>query len=168
MFKAGAATGMLCAGVVVLMGAPAGATPTDTVLADAIGCKFSGKRFVGTTSQKKKLCFTLAANGKGLREFAYEYKSKCKQSGGIVQLSSSGGSVRSIFSKPLTLTADGSFSRTDSSGFLKGKIGATLATGTFRAQSTQQVPASVTPPITYVTAACDTGIVRWNARKAAG
>ena len=119
-------------------------------------------------SAKKKLCFTLTANANGIREFAYEYKAKCKQAGGIVQLSSSGGSVRSIFQKPLALKGDGSFSRTNSSGFLKGKIGASTASGTFRAQSTQQVPGSVTPPITYVTAACDTGIVRWNARKAEG
>lgn len=155
--------------VVLVQTTGGGAAPLASTSAEAgTGCKLAGKRFVGTTSQKKKLCFTLTASGTGLREFAYDYRAKCKQQGGVVQLSSSSGTTRSIFQKPLALGADGSFSRTGTGGFLKGRIGSTTASGTFRSTSSQQVPSSVTPPITFVTASCDTGIVRWNARRASG
>ncbi len=108
----------------------------------------TGKRYVGTTSQKKRLCFTLTADGKRLREYADDYRNTC-----------GGGSLRTTIRGGLPLSANGSFSTTGQ-GFFKGTVRGATASGTARSKSQTFILNQLTT--------CDTGVVRWTARKASG
>jgi hypothetical protein len=44
-------------------------------------CTIAGVRYVGSTSQKQQVCFTLSTDGKKLREYAYNFRDDCDSSG---------------------------------------------------------------------------------------
>lgn len=148
-YTAAAGTAVLASLVLVLALASGGGASIGDVEA-AIGCKLAGKRFVGTTSQRKRLCLTLTADGRRLREYAYDYRSTCGT-----------GNLRTTFRGGLPLSPNGGFNSGGTAGsYFKGKITGSTASGTTR--SKQQ---------TYILGqfqSCDTGAVRWNARKSSG
>jgi hypothetical protein len=148
-WAAGAVGAVLIFLAVTLIGASeGGASPSRANPDPSTTCTLTGKRYVGTTSQKKRLCFTLTADGKRLREYAFDYRNTC-----------GGGSLRTTIRGGLPLSANGSFSTTGQ-GFFKGTVRGSAASGT--ARSMQQ---------TYILGqfeTCDTGLVRWSARKASG
>ena len=43
----------------------------------AATCIYGGVRYVGTTSQKADICFTLTPKGKIMREYAFDYADTC-------------------------------------------------------------------------------------------
>jgi hypothetical protein len=134
---------------VALMGASGGGASPSSASADpSTRCKLTGQRYVGTTSQKKRLCFTLTSDGRRLREYAYDYRNTC-----------GGGSLRTTIRGGLPLTGTGSFSTTGQ-GFFKGKVTGSKASGTARSKSQTYILGSFET--------CDTGLVRWTARKSAG
>lgn len=144
-----AASGMLIALLLVLVLAPGG-TASPAAANAPTGCKFAGKRFVGTTSQRKRVCFTLTVDGKRLREYAYDYNNTCGS-----------GNLRTTFRTALPLSANGSFNSGGASGsFFKGKVSGTAASGTTRSKSQTYILGSLET--------CDTGLVRWTARKSSG
>jgi hypothetical protein len=139
----------LIALAIALVGASGGGASLSSPGADpSTKCKLTGQRYVGTTSQKKRLCFTLTSDGKRLREYAYDYRNTC-----------GGGSLRTTIRGGLTLSTSGSFS-TIGQGFFKGKVSGSKANGTARSKSQTYILGSFET--------CDTGLVRWNARKSAG
>lgn len=148
-FVAAPGVALLVAFAVALVGASGGGASPSSVSADpSTKCKLTGQRYVGTTSQKKRLCFTLTSDGRRLREYAYDYRNTC-----------GGGSLRTTIRGGLPLSATGSFSTTGQ-GFFKGKVSGSQASGTARSTSQSYILGSFET--------CDTGLVRWSARKASG
>lgn len=134
--------------LLVLALVPTGGASPDRPNAPT-GRKLSGKRFVGKTSQQKRLCFTLTSDGKRLREYAYDYRNTC-----------GGGNLRSTFRGGLPLAANGTFSSGSAGSFFKGRITGTKATGTTRSKQQTFILGTLET--------CDTGLVRWSARQASG
>lgn len=144
-----AAAGIVLLGALLLMLAPGGGASTANPSAPT-GCKFAGKRFVGTTSQRKKLCFTLTSDGRRLREYAFDYRNTCGS-----------GNLRTTIRNGLPVASNGTFSSTGASGnFFKGKITGRTATGTTRSKSQTFILGGLQT--------CDSGLVRWSARQASG
>jgi hypothetical protein len=139
----------LTALVGLLSAAAVAVAPGAGALSPTVVCKFGGIRYVGSTSQKKDLCFTLSGNRKVIREYAYDYVDTCG-SGTTRALNPRGGVA--------PVAPAGVFVRMTTDGFFKGVVRARTATGTFRQKSAETIPGkgSVT---------CDTHIVRWTARR---
>ncbi len=69
--------------------------------ASALGCKLAGVRYVGAAAGKAKVCFTLTANLKTMREHAYE---PCAASDVVIS--------QSRVAKPVAVRANGTFTTT--------------------------------------------------------
>ena len=134
----------------LLIAAAVAVAPGAARLSPAVGCKFGGIRYVGSTSQKKDLCLTLSGNRKVVREYAYDYVDTCG-TGTTRAINPHGGIV--------PVTPAGVFVRMTADGFFKGVVRAGKATGTFRQKTEETTPGSGS--IT-----CDTHIVRWTAVRA--
>jgi len=142
----GAAVFGVLGGVVVLAFATGSfAKPLEADAAKT--CKLGGIRYVGTTSQKKKLCFTLWKSGARISEYAYAFNDSCGS-----------GTTRTTARNGILIAPNGTFSSTSSSqGFFKGRISGSTAKGTLRQKSTNY---GTIPPTS-----CNSGIVRWSARR---
>lgn len=113
-------------------------------------CKSSGIRYLGSTSRRQKICFTLWKSGKRISEYAYGFSDSCGT-----------GTSRTTAKNGIPVAADGSFNSSGvSGGYFKGRITGSTAKGTLRAKSTNY---GAVPPVT-----CDSGVVRWTAKRAAG
>jgi hypothetical protein len=123
------------------------AEPLDGDTAAAL-CKLSGIRYLGSTSRKQKLCFTLWKSGMRISEYAYAFRDNCGS-----------WTSRTTIKTGIQIGADGGFSRGGvEGGYFKGRITGATAKGTLRAKSTNY---GAIPPVT-----CDSGVLRWTARKA--
>lgn len=94
------------AAVLALSGLTLGAGGSSASEADPakLGCKLAGVRYIGTGASKGKLCFTLTANGRTMRENAME---PCRAAQDVV--TSLGRSAKRVAVK-----ANGKFSATRS------------------------------------------------------
>ncbi len=88
-----------------------------------------------------------------MREYAYDFRDSC-----------GGGSSRTTIKGGLVLSSNGSFSSGNVGGqgtFFKGTVSGGKASGTMRAKRQTVLPGTIPQFVT-----CDTGVVRWTARKA--
>ena len=104
----------------------------------ALGCKLGGVRYAGAAAGKAKVCFTLAANGKAMREFAVDPCTAADVALG-----------QSRFAKRVAIRANGTFSAKASTlagggvglGFVNltfsGRIQGKRASGSLKLASTQ-------------------------------
>jgi hypothetical protein len=128
-----------------LVALPGGASGAGSPAA----CSARGIHFVGATSQKQAICFTLSPSGKLLREYVFDYLDACGS-----------GTVRSVNPMGVTsVTAAGVFAKVSFDGFFKGTIRSRTATGTFRQHDEGTVPGAGRR-------SCDTHVVRWTAHRA--
>ena len=113
----------------------------------AATCIYGGVRYVGTTSQKGGICFTLTPKGKAMREYSYEYVDTCGT-----------GTARALNPRAgvVPVLPTGAFSRITPEGFFKGTVRAGKASGTFRQHSQETIPGKGL-------FTCDTHIVHWTA-----
>ena len=113
-------------------------------------CKLKGIRYVGTTSQSKKVCFTLGSSGKRISEYAYGFRDNCGAT----------GTSRTASRKGIPVAANGSFSTGEGTpAFFNGRLYGTKASGKLGAVTQTSTSAGVVP--------CNTGVVRWTARRTA-
>ena len=140
-----------------------------------VECKLAAIHYLGTTKQRQKVCLTLTADGKALRQYQFAGRFKCgdgSTQGGLVQieatsslvqvdglvtLGSSAGSGKIV----TKLRADGSFSHSadGAPSVFTGKVGKTLATGSLREHYEYGGASSGM-------ATCDLGKTTWSARRA--
>jgi hypothetical protein len=123
---------------------------TTTTPAPKSPCIYGGIRYVGTTSQKQAICFTLNVKRTVMREYAFSYTDSCgtgvarvlnPHSAGVLQVLRTGTFTR--------LTPDQSF---------KGVVKLKTASGTFRSHSDEPLPGQGQFQ-------CDTGLVKWTAHR---
>ena len=123
-------------------------------------CKLAGIRYVGSTSQKKRVCLTLSKNGKRLREWSFGYRFRCSDGVGA------SGNARTTSRTGIPLGRSGRFAYTAGFSFFRGSASGTGASGTLRLGE-QGVRPSIDPTRPPQVVTCDTGVVRWTARKTA-
>ncbi len=133
-----------------------------------VGCKLAGLRYLGTTSQGREVCFTVSRDRKALREYSFGFKCRIYPGWAAIEPSSevirvdgnitvgtghgSGGAVT-------TIRRDGTFSDIPlEHGVFKGKLEALRAAGILR-QQYPPIPVGGAAPV------CDTGTVRWTAKR---
>ena len=139
---------------------------------EPVKCKLSGAHFLGTTRQGQKVCLTISSKGRRLVEYLFLARWKC--SDGTTPL----GSV-AIRPPPLYVIIVGSIvgggSLTESRPFVR-KDGRFVSTTAPPSRFTGQIRGSTAngilrwhfePPPGEKGPACDTGSVRWTARRAA-
>jgi hypothetical protein len=134
---------------------PSGAVPSASA---QVRCTSPGTHFVGTTSTKFKVCFTLSRDGKRLLEFEFGYKGACESDDtirvtGTTQLSGSWP----IRSRVLRLKTD--------ELTIKGRISGRTASGSARRMWRQNAHAVDPSAPVGAKLDCDTGAVRWTARR---
>jgi hypothetical protein len=134
------------AGAAAVLAAAPGAVGSPA----ASACTFGGIRYAGTTSQQKPICLTLSTNRKIVREYVADYVDSCGT--GTVRAINPVGGVAPILKT-------GAFAQTTTEGYLRGVARKTTVSGTLRRRGSQTIPGKGT-------VACDTGIVRWTARRA--
>lgn len=59
----------------VALAAATGGLPSSKAL--TVHCKLAGLHYLGTTSQKQKVCITVSATGKALKEYSFAGRFKC-------------------------------------------------------------------------------------------
>jgi len=153
--------------------------------APKVACKLAGIHYVGLTAQKQKVCMTLSANGKILKEYAFAGRFKCNDGtsdvgdthitagstavsvGGTYVLSAGAGETPTkITDVAKNGTFDGSIGLRASGGLgyevdstFTGRITGRTVTGVLRQRVKFGDPTS--PDIV-----CDSGKARWSARRA--
>lgn len=132
-------------GVAYSLGQAANAPSSANVVGAGELCKLQGPRYSGRTSQGKPICFTLWPSGKRIGEYAYGARDTC------------GNATTRTTARNGIPVANGSFSTTFGQSFFKGRVTGTTASGTLRSKRTEY---GAIPPVT-----CDSGIVRWTARR---
>ncbi len=172
MRQAVLALSLLLAGVLLaIASSPAPARSA----APRVECKLAGVHYLGTTRQGQKVCLTISADGKALRQYSFGGRFKCGdgtvQSGvtqvdaksflvsvdGLFQLGAGAGSSRTV----TTIGRDGTFRHIPGSSApstFTGKIKGTSASGTLR-QHFEYKPPSAAGVV------CDTGLTAWSARR---
>jgi len=165
-------SGSLLVGLIAFATATAGHSSTRAadVEPEPVKCKLRGAHFLGTTRQGQKVCLTISTKGRRLVEYVFHARWKC--SNGTSPLGSvavrppplyeiivgkivGGGSL--VESLPV-VRSDGSFVSTSAPpSRFSGQILGRTANGTLR----WHVPRLVGGGLT-----CDTGSVRWTARRA--
>jgi hypothetical protein len=149
-------------------------------------CKLAGIHYVGLTAQKQKVCMTLSATGKTLKEYSFGGRFKCTDGtrdvgdthitpgstsvavGGTYIVSAGAGETPSkITDVARNGTFDGSIGlrATGANGYeidstFTGRITGRTVTGVLRQRIKFGDPAS--PDLV-----CDSGRARWSARRAA-
>lgn len=140
-----------------------------------VECKLAGVHYLGTTAQKQKVCLTLSANGKSLREYSFGGRFKCDNGRGDVGVThiepnSTDISVDGVFligagaggSKKITdVGKDGKFADVpgyETHSIFSGQIKNKTVTGVLR----QRVKFRSPPSADVV---CDSGKASWSARR---
>lgn len=146
--------------------------PTAAVTPFPVECTLAGTHYLGTTRQGHKVCLTVSANGKVLREFSFGTRSKC--SDGKRRVGATSVKPRASFSRigvpfvgwdrvrTFPINASGAFTATflpppDPATF-SGRIRQGAAAGVLRLRVEELDGASLT---------CDTGTVAWSAKRTA-
>jgi hypothetical protein len=150
-----------------------------------VACKRAGIHYLGLTAQKRKVCMTLSANGKILKEYSFGGRFKCTDGtsdvgdthitadstavsvGGTYVLSAGAGETAAkITDVANNGTFDGSIGlrATGTTGYevdstFSGRIKGGTVTGVLRQRIKFGDPAS--PDLV-----CDSGRARWSARRA--
>ena len=131
------------------------AAGSSIALASAVGgvavkpkCTIGGVHYVGSTSQKQQVCFTLSTDGKKLREYAYSFRDDCGSSGTTRTTNQRRGYLA-------ILAANGTFSYGTTSSYFKGVARGGKASGTLRNRAY----------VAGIGSTCDTGTVRWTAHR---
>ena len=175
---------MLIAGVFLAV-AGAAAVPghgPSSATAPKVQCKLAGVHYLGTTAQHQKVCFTLSANGKALREYSFGGRFKCDDGtrdvgvthiepdstavdvGGLFVLGAGAGGTKKI----TDVGKDGKFD--GSVGLRSTGVSGYEIQSTFSGQIKNKAVAGVlrrrgkfnNPPSSVV---CDSGTARWSARR---
>ena len=136
---------------------------------ETVKCKLRGAHFLGTTRQGQKVCLTISSKGQRLVEYVFRARWKCSNGTRpfgsvlvrppplyeiIVGKIVGGGSL--VQSRP-SVRSDGSFVSTSAPpSRFSGQIRGSAANGTLR----WHVPPFIGGGLT-----CDTGRVRWTARR---
>jgi hypothetical protein len=167
-------SGSLLVGLIAFATATAGhpSTRAAEFKPEPVKCKLSGAHFLGTTRQGQKVCLTIAPKGRRLVEYVFQARWKCTN--GTTPLGSvvvrppplyeiiigsivGGGSL--VESQP-SVRNNGSFvSTTAPPSRFSGQIRGSTANGILR-WHVEPIPGKRGPT-------CDTGSVRWTARRAA-
>jgi hypothetical protein len=166
-------SGSLLVGLIAFATATAGhpSTRVADFEPEPVKCKLRGAHFLGTTRQSQKVCLTISTKGRRLVEYVFQARWKC--SDGTRPLGSvavrppplyeiivgivGGGSL--VEPRP-SVRSNGSFVSTSAPpSRFSGQIRRSTANGILRWH--------VEPPPGTRELTCDTGSVRWTARRAA-
>ena len=166
--------------------AAAGHSPFSTA-ASKVQCKLPGVHYSGTTAQKQKVCLTLSANGKALKEYSFGARFKCDDgtrdfgvtriTPDVTDVSVGGTYILSAGAGETTkkITDIGKLGKFDGSIGLRatGMLGYSIES-TFSGQIKNRTVAGVLRQLvkfgdpTSPDLVCDSRKARWSARRAAG
>ncbi len=167
-------SGSLLVGLISFATATAGhpSTRAAEFKPEPVKCKLRGTHFLGTTGQGQKVCLTISSKGGRLVEYVFQARWKCSNGttpfGSVVTrppplyyiiIGSIVGGGSLVESRP-SVRKNGTFvSTTAPPSRFSGQIRGSIANGILR-WHVEPIPGTRGP-------ACDTGSVRWTARRAA-